>query len=62
MAPEMFPENGISSFGSDLWALGCVLYELAIGNPPFMSSSFTELVNMILKVKFKLMFIIKKNF
>jgi serine/threonine-protein kinase ULK4 len=47
MAPELF-EEGVHSFQSDFWSLGCVLYELAAGHPPFVSTSFEELVNMIL--------------
>ena len=34
-APEIFTENGIYSFKSDLWALGCILFELAVGQVPF---------------------------
>ncbi|KAJ7536033.1 hypothetical protein O6H91_12G054500 [Diphasiastrum complanatum] len=48
MAPELFEEGGVHSFSSDLWALGCVMYECYTGRPPFVSTSFTELVNMIL--------------
>ena len=46
-APELFSENGIYSFKTDLWALGCIMYEMAIGQVPF----FEERVNkLILKI------------
>ena len=31
MAPELFQDGGVYSYQSDLWALGCVAYELAKG-------------------------------
>ena len=37
MSPELF-NNSPYSFESDLWALGCIMYELAQGHPPFLSS------------------------
>ncbi len=48
MAPELFQQGGPYSSASDLWALGCVLYECAAGQPPFMSDSLTQLVQDIL--------------
>jgi serine/threonine-protein kinase ULK4 len=48
MAPELFSEGATHSSASDLWALGCVLYEAAMGRPPFLNSSFTQLVQEIL--------------
>ena len=47
MAPELFSADGVYSTASDLWSLGCILYELAVGTPPFVSNNFEELVEMI---------------
>ncbi|XP_065126224.1 serine/threonine-protein kinase ULK4 [Paramisgurnus dabryanus] len=46
-APEVLT-GADSSFSSDLWALGCILYEMFTGNPPFTSESMTGLVDLIL--------------
>ena len=35
MAPELWRDDGLHSFTSDFWALGCVLYELRRGQAPF---------------------------
>lgn len=48
MAPEMFTQEGVHSYETDLWALGCVLYECATGRPPFTSTSLTSLIEQIL--------------
>ncbi|CAD7940835.1 unnamed protein product [Amoebophrya sp. A120] len=49
MAPELFLEDGIHSFSSDLWSLGIVFHEFVTGKPPFQPASFKELHNMILE-------------
>ncbi|XP_022144479.1 serine/threonine-protein kinase RUNKEL-like [Momordica charantia] len=48
MAPELFKDDSVHSYASDLWALGCVLYECFVGRPPFMGREFTQLVKSIL--------------
>ena len=48
MAPELFSDDATHSTASDLWALGCVMYECAMGRAPFMSSTLTQLMQDIL--------------
>ena len=47
-APELFQEEGIYSFKSDLWALGCIMYELAVGQVPFFDDSIGKLITTII--------------
>ncbi|XP_041844643.1 serine/threonine-protein kinase ULK4 [Melanotaenia boesemani] len=46
-APEVL-QGSESNISSDLWALGCILYYMYTGKPPFCSNSDTELREMIL--------------
>jgi len=39
MAPELFQDGSCASFASDIWAFGCILFELATGSPPFFKKS-----------------------
>mmetsp|Transcript_32296 Transcript_32296/g.23355 ORF Transcript_32296/g.23355 Transcript_32296/m.23355 type:complete len:145 (-) Transcript_32296:47-481(-) len=47
-APEMLQEDAKFSYSVDWWALGCVLYELLVGIPPFFDrTSKLKLINKI---------------
>ena len=47
-APELFSEDGIYSHKTDLWALGCIMYELAVGQVPFFDESVGKLISKII--------------
>jgi serine/threonine-protein kinase ULK4 len=51
MAPELFQENGVYSFYSDFWSLGIMLFEMAMGKPPFSTTSLKNLIQMILETE-----------
>jgi serine/threonine-protein kinase ULK4 len=53
MAPELFQDNGVYSYYSDFWSLGCMLMEMATGKPPFYSSSLKELISKIMTEEIK---------
>lgn len=44
MSPERILESGYS-FSSDVWSLGCVLYELITFNPPFSILTYQQYYN-----------------
>uniref|UniRef100_A0A669CUY2 Unc-51 like kinase 4 n=1 Tax=Oreochromis niloticus TaxID=8128 RepID=A0A669CUY2_ORENI len=46
-APEVL-EGSETNMNSDLWSLGCILYYMYTGKPPFCSDNYTELREMIL--------------
>ena len=48
IAPELFMEGAVHSTKSDMWSLGCVLFEMAAGRPPFVAPTLAQLVHDIL--------------
>ncbi|XP_054946027.1 serine/threonine-protein kinase 36 isoform X3 [Physeter macrocephalus] len=48
MSPELVEERPYDHT-ADLWSVGCILYELAVGIPPFYTTSIFQLVSLILK-------------
>uniref|UniRef100_A0A3Q4N4S6 non-specific serine/threonine protein kinase n=1 Tax=Neolamprologus brichardi TaxID=32507 RepID=A0A3Q4N4S6_NEOBR len=48
MSPELVEEKPYDHT-ADLWSLGCILYELHTGAPPFYTNSIFKLVQLIVK-------------
>ena len=46
-APELLQGEGQPSAASDLWSLGCILYECVAGKPPFVSTSISSLAALM---------------
>lgn len=49
LAPEILLQKGHDK-AVDWWSLGCMIYEMLAGYPPFSNSNKKELYNDILKV------------
>ncbi|XP_012055453.1 PREDICTED: serine/threonine-protein kinase fused [Atta cephalotes] len=46
MAPELVEEYPYDH-NADLWSLGCIVYELVVGSPPFQTYSILHLIKLI---------------
>lgn len=51
VSPELLNESKVS-YASDLWALGCIIYQMIVGNPPFIAESEHEIFQKIKKLDF----------
>ncbi|EDO17411.1 hypothetical protein Kpol_1037p7 [Vanderwaltozyma polyspora DSM 70294] len=51
MSPEVLMDQPYSPL-SDIWSLGCVIFEMCSLHPPFQAKSYTELQNRIKSGKF----------
>ena len=52
MAPELCDESPYNP-ASDIWSLGCILYELAALHPPFEAKSWLSLIMKIQKGEYE---------
>ncbi|CAF4432273.1 unnamed protein product, partial [Adineta steineri] len=48
IAPEVINKKG-HSYEVDVWSLGCILYTLLLGKPPFETSSLKDTYSKIRK-------------
>ncbi|KAF4750342.1 3-phosphoinositide dependent protein kinase-1, partial [Perkinsus olseni] len=48
VSPEMLSDSAVAGFASDLWALGCIVYQMIVGYSPFQSGSEGQTFQMIL--------------
>ncbi|XP_015186872.1 PREDICTED: serine/threonine-protein kinase polo [Polistes dominula] len=52
IAPEILTKAG-HSYEVDVWSIGCIMYTLLVGKPPFETSSLKETYNRIKQVQYK---------
>jgi serine/threonine protein kinase len=47
VSPEMLNMN-LACYGSDIWALGCIIYQCLTGEPPFKGCAENQIFSQIL--------------
>jgi len=62
LAPEIYKKAEGYDFGVDVWSLGCCLYEIVVGNPPFSDPSEKRLKQQVLTQDVKMKDYFSKKF
>ena len=52
MSPEIWANKPYNE-SSDMWALGCLIYELCALHPPFLGDSFPQLKRAVMAGRYK---------
>ncbi|CAH1775220.1 unnamed protein product [Owenia fusiformis] len=53
IAPEVLQKKG-HSYEADIWAIGCIMYALLVGRPPFETATLKETYNRITHNKYSI--------
>ena len=51
IAPEILVKKG-HSFEVDIWSMGCIMYTMLVGKPPFETNSLKETYSKIKKCEY----------
>lgn len=60
IAPEILNKKG-HSFEVDIWSIGCVMYTLLVGQPPFETKTLKDTYSKIKKCDYRLPTTLRKN-
>lgn len=52
IAPEILTKSG-HSYEVDIWSIGCIMYTLLVGKPPFETPTLRETYDRIKQVQYK---------